>query len=133
MKNPRGRAHCRGHEVEVIDDRADGSSQVRFLDGIARGTTIFVISDEIEYPQQDTIVVEGVLIPEDAGPIEVASDVLIEMTRQDDDVVCQCSDAEKEGTMTVPDNELGMYVCGVCGKPSRLALAKAAAQGGLVW
>lgn len=105
MKNPRGRAHCRGHEVDVLDERSDGSSQVRFLDGVMRGSTVFVISDEIEYP--------------DAPPSV--------------NVACQCSDAEKEGTMTVPDDELGMYVCGVCGKPSRLALAKAAAQGGLVW
>jgi hypothetical protein len=131
VRNPRGRARCRGHDVEVLDYRSDGSSQVRFISGIMKGTTISVISDEVEYPVE--IVAEGLLIPEDAGPIEVASDVLIGMAQQPDDVVCQCSDAEKQGTMTVPDDELGMYVCGVCGKPSRLALAKAAAQGGLVW
>ena len=108
--SPRGRARCRGHEVEVLDERADGASQIRFLDGIARGTTICVISDEIEYPG-------------DPQPVD----------KSVDDVVCRCSDAEKEGSMTVPDDELGMYVCGVCGKPSRLALAKAAAQSGLVW
>lgn len=109
MKNPRGRARCRGCEVDVIDDCADGRSQVRFMDGVMRGSTIFVMSDEIEYP----------------GAPQTAQEAV--------DVVCQCSDAEKEGTMTVPDEELGMYVCGVCGKPSRLALAKAAALGGLVW
>ena len=110
MKNPRGRARCRGQEVDVIDECLDGRSQVRLLDGVTRGSTIFVISDEIEYP----------------GNAQTVDDVV-------DDVVCQCSYAEKEGTMTVPDDQLGMYVCGVCGKPSRLALAKAAAQGGLVW
>ena len=126
MRNPRGRARCRGYDVEVLDERGDGSSQIRFISGIMKGTTISVISDEVEYPETD----------DGAAPVVQVNPAVVADSRpapSSPDVVCQCSDAEKEGTMTVPDDELGMYVCGVCGKPSRLALAKAAAQGGLVW
>ena len=106
------RARARGEDVEVLYEHRDGYSQIRFISGLCRGTTINVISDEIEWPEGHP---QHRPQPVDDGP------------------TCVCTIEARVGSETVPDEELGMYVCGLCKKPSREALEKAAAHAGLVW
>ena len=107
-----GKARARGLDVDVLFEHPDGYSQVRFTSGKVAGTTIHVISDEVEWPE--------------GHPQHRPQPV-------DEDPTCCCTIEQRAGVDTVPDEELGMYVCGICSKPSREALEKAAAHAGLVW
>ncbi len=107
-----GRYRCRGQDCIVLKETADGLVQVKWI-GINNGTTVFVLRDEVEG-----------LEPLPEPPMA---------TVIDDSPVCSCSAETKRENKAVVDPELGMYVCGACGKPSRQALEKAAAREGIVW
>ncbi len=94
---------ARGEPVEVLAVHQDAIF-IKFQEGPCRGVTGWILSDELEQPLE-----------------ALAS------------VVCQCERDDNVDKSATIDTELGMYVCGSCGKPSALALEKAAAREGLIW
>lgn len=109
-----GRYRCRGQDCIVLREASDGAVQVRWV-GINAGMTTYVQRDEVE------------------GLDPLPESDLEPMAMEDDSAVCWCLTEVKDECEPVMDPEMGMYVCGACGKPSRLALEEAAAREGIVW